>query len=95
MGGEWLPVCADALKDSGINDRICEEQSCGQHIPATLDYFRERERLDQRSNRVISSIECSAPNQKSLSDCRIKDENKQCKLGGLRCSSKSVPNLSP
>lgn len=76
---KWLPVCMQALSDTGTQNKICEEMKCGQAVK-TLDYVGPTS-----ASPFISQIDCDADG-KSLRDCTIISKNATCTPGGLQCS---------
>ncbi|XP_047187233.1 scavenger receptor cysteine-rich type 1 protein M160 isoform X3 [Scophthalmus maximus] len=80
--GEWLPMCMNGLKEKELQDTICEELDCGQ-AEKTVDYFGPK----PAGGRVISQLNCSTDDAKSLSACPPVFKNDICTLAGLQCKN--------
>ncbi|KAM3616980.1 uncharacterized protein V6R79_000555 [Siganus canaliculatus] len=85
--GQWLPVCANALKDINTQNAICEEQSCGSGL-RTIDYFGAA----PSEAHYITGIKCTAGNKHS-EECEITPGQGDCTPGGLQCSRWSKMEL--
>lgn len=81
LGGQWLPVCSGALKDSETRNTICSEMGCGQ-TGEMVDDFGPKSTRDH----VISQMQCSTDGKRSLAACSIISTAATCALGVLRCS---------
>ncbi|KAL6120115.1 uncharacterized protein ACO6RY_04539 [Pungitius sinensis] len=79
--GKWMPVCADALKETNVQDTICGELKCGQALKR-IDYFGPK--AVARSS--ISEINCTADGHRSLAACIMKSQQSTCDPGVLKCS---------
>ncbi|XP_041802231.1 antigen WC1.1 [Chelmon rostratus] len=88
LGGQWLPVCSSALKDSETRNTICSEMGCGQ-TGEMVDDFGPKSTRDH----VISQMQCSTDGKRSLAACSIISTAATCALGVLRCSGWSKMEL--
>lgn len=78
-------MCMNGLKEKELQDTICEELDCGQ-AEKTVDYFGPK----PAGGRVISQLNCSTDDAKSLSACPPVFKNDICTLAGLQCKSRCL-----
>ncbi|XP_029013231.1 scavenger receptor cysteine-rich type 1 protein M130 isoform X2 [Betta splendens] len=82
-GGQWLPVCGNAL-DSSTQDAICQEQECGQ-ADKKIPYVGPK----PANTLAISELSCPT----GLKTCSVKSAQERCTLSGLQCSNWSKTTL--